>query len=228
MALRSQGVNDIDQARLVASIRGVPANTPAYARELARALTGMTRDRLAGVVVSQALVYERKGDGRFVAGNSWMNAPAMAFLLAHGMPVIVLYKTGGSVGHFVLINGVSLDSEHPLQAVHYQVEDPWPLDKEGQPLAVTSGVRKQLEARSLEANAIAFVVPIIVADTNVNQMKSYLDNVKRLEQNPKAFRFDDLVHIAEQSNVEVEKFDSPEVLKENVRPKQDESSDGPE
>ena len=217
MALRSQGIYNVSQAAIVASIRGIPVNKPGYVHEVARALTGIAQDRLAGIVVSQAVVYSRRNDGKFVFNNSYMNGPGFAFLMAHGVPVIAFHRTGGSVGHFVLVSGVSIDSNDPLRVVHYQIEDPWPLDDQGNRITGNRGVQKQLDAAFMESNGIAFITPLIIADTNVDHMQQFLANYREIARNPSAFKLKDFVRMVEQTTTaEVTRFKSLGALGEAV------------
>lgn len=217
MALRSQGISDVSQASIVASLKGIPVNTPGYVQDVARALTGIARDRLAGIVVSQAVVYARTGNGQFVFNNSYMNGAGLAFLMAHGIPVIAFYSTGGQVGHFVLISGVSVDSNDPAKVVHYQIDDPWPLDEHGHRITGNRGVRKQVDSSFMTTNGIAFIVPIIVADTNVDHMRQFVEDSEAIARDPGSFTFMDFVQMARQSSrTELHSFNSLRDLGRNV------------
>lgn len=170
MAYGLQGI-EIEQSQVVALIAGRPVNVPAHSEDVWRALTQIGHDRHGQLFTSVAMVLRRNGSGQLVYVTPTKQLPMtpvmMAFLFGYGIPTIVLYTPPGSQsGHFVLITGVSIDTSS-AKAVHYQVEDPWPLDTNGNLISPGRAVRKQLAAQPFEQSMLAMVVPIVTSEQNV-------------------------------------------------------------
>jgi hypothetical protein len=108
----------------------------------------------------------------------------------------------------VLVTGLSIDDE-TMRAVTYKIEDPWPLDSNNQWIAdpANHAVEKVLPAADLEGTAMACFVPFVITNQSHDRMQHLLNDLRKLEQNPQTFSFDDLDRLA---GTRSQTFDSPQ------------------
>lgn len=180
-AYAAQGAR-FEQAQIVGAIKGALINQGGSPVEIAAALRMLGRDNDGREVVSDCAVLAHRGGDRYVnvATGDEARAPGLILPLSYGIPAILCYRTGPNSGHAVLITGMSVDDD--MRVLHYQIEDPWPLDDMGRPISNGEAVRKQMSASAVNELAMHIIIPIIVTNDSESRVRKFLEDMPTLER----------------------------------------------